>query len=204
MMVAPILQLSDSKQVSQARRFRFTLARMTATKSLCQTASFISMDLPVVAAAGDGRIAGGPAGIDDIFVGSKFNGSDEFALVIGGRDVWPGVDAPLVVSTAGNDPALGVTVLEVPDGQKTGYSASVVGDLNDDGFDTIALSAGNPTAVYMFDGQEVLPDTLEYGDGTNPAVRALPTQSCLGEDGAGATIVGGADLDGEGTADVIV
>ncbi|MEZ4466172.1 MAG: hypothetical protein R3F43_17390 [bacterium] len=140
----------------------------------------------------------GADGVGDVLIGGSPAGGGNRAYVVGGRRVWPAeLDATAL------DAAAGQMAIEVPQANAGVFGAGA-GDLDGDGMDDLALTAGgNLDAVYVFYGSQAPADVLRFVDAGDRA-QAL-VNPCSAQPGTfGTWLAGGADLTGDGAPDLLV
>lgn len=143
---------------------------------------------------------------NDFIIGGTAQSNQDYAFVIAGRataDWGASIDATVT------NVATGVTWISVPGRRNIGGSVSAAGDLNNDGFGDVVISAGNsPTdwdGAYVFYGGQDLPANYAYDAleaTTFRLVNPCPAQST----NFGSSMRGGVDLTGDanGLGDFIV
>ena len=147
---------------------------------------------------------GGTAYDDLVIGGDNMPGTSTNLFVVAGRAT---VDWPPEIELGVLDASGGVTELTVPE-TRAGRFITGAGDLDGDGLDDIAFSAGGGfNHVYVFAGQAPLAVNYAYDVGNFDTVKlAHPCPSPdPGNLGAfGSDFAGGRDLDGDGRSDFVV
>ena len=140
----------------------------------------------------------GPGQLNDLLIGGSPAGGGTTAFVIDGRANWP-ADLDVTALNAAN----GLIALEVPEAN-AGVFATRAGDLDGDGFEDLALTAGGGfEATYVFYGGDIAVNTLRFVDAGNRAVRLV--NPCDNRAGTfGSWLRGGVDLTGNGRPDLLV
>ncbi len=161
-------------------------------------------------ARGQGDVNGD--GFNDIIVGASGADSTSNQRTNAGESyvIWGGSALPseIRLSSLG---AAGITISGAESQDESGRSVSIVGDLNADGFDDIAIgayqadgqnnAASNAGEVYIILGGRSLPQTIELNDPT--AVDFVLYGSETGDE-AGIMVRGAGDVNNDGVDDLIV
>lgn len=162
-------------------------------------------DMLGVSVAGAGDIDGD--GFDDV--------------ILGGAEASPGGDASgaawvLYGGEGPFSPVLHLSDLEPPDGAAihgeaegdlAGISVAGAGDVNGDGFDDLLVGASGASeaagaAYVIFGSDDRLPETVDLSELDEST--GFKLNGAVAGDRAGSAVSGAGDLDGDGTADVLV
>lgn len=132
------------------------------------------------------------AGFDDLLVGGGLGGETD-AFVVAGRADWPVPPATVAIGPGGD--GADVARLITPEGPAGIYAAGL-GDLDGDGFDDLALSAGGAIdASYVFYGG-AWPGAVAFV-ADDPRTVRLSDPCPAANPSFGTAFVGGVDLDGD-------
>ncbi len=138
-------------------------------------------------------------GIDDLIVGAPFGsypfgtGDNGQSYVVFGRNEELGETFPAIVDP--EDIALerqGFIINGIDDGDNLGRSVSGAGDVNGDGFDDLIIGAPRANQSYVVFGTDVIGTFLD------------PSQEGFTIDGAGFSVSGAGDVNGDGFDDLII
>jgi len=150
-------------------------------------------------------------GTQDLLVGSY--GQNRAYLIPGNPSWGPATSATINLSSATDLSLYRVSIFQMngaPAGTFFGVRVAAVGDMQRNGHDDIAIgTASAPSQVLVFQGRAVpTPTTFEVTYGSGGAddahvIRLVPDQETVSGN-FGSTIVGNADLDGDGLPDLMV
>ena len=151
------------------------------------------------------HLAGDLANYDDIVIGGdNMPGTATNVYVVSGRATG---DWPAVIDLDVLDAATGITELSIPEA-KAGRFISGAGDLDGDGLDDVAFSAGGSfNNVYVFAGQAPLAESYTYNALSNDTVKLAhpcPDPDPLVTGTFGSYFSGGFDLTGDGSGDLVI
>ena len=150
-------------------------------------------------------------GFNDLIIGSAYAGAFGNSRIQAGESyvIFGGPVLPSLIEL-NNPDVVGMSIFGAAARDFSGWSAQIVGDLNDDGFDDIAIGArevgldgavDNVGKTYIIFGKSVLPPTVDLANPGGADVVLVGTDSV---DEAGVMVRGAGDVNGDGIDDLVI